>query len=59
MILKKELSPGYACDNKSGIYFENEKMIQCVSSSPTSTSYFVDLVDGKVVERDLKAERIQ
>lgn len=59
MILKKELSPGYACDNKSGVYFENEKMIRCVSSSPTSTSYFVDLVDGKVVERDLKAERIQ
>jgi len=59
MILKKELSPGYACDNKSGVYFEDEKLINTVSSTATSRSYFVDLVDGKVVERELKSEFIQ
>jgi peptidase E len=58
LILKKELSPGYACDNQSGIYFENEVMVRSVSSNPKSKSYFVDLVDGKISERDLKAELI-
>lgn len=58
LISKKELSPGYACDNQSGIYFENEKLVKCVSSNPKSKSYFVDLIDGKVVERELPTEII-
>jgi len=56
MIAKKELSPGYACDNQSGVYFENEKFVNCVASNPKSRSYYVDLVDGKVVERELTTE---
>ena len=59
LITRKELSPGYACDNQSGIYFENEKLIQCVSSNAKSKSYFVDLVDGKIAERELKIDIIQ
>ncbi|MDZ4716088.1 MAG: peptidase E [Cytophagales bacterium] len=58
LISKGELSPGYACDNQSGLYFENEQMIQCVASNPANKSYYVDLVDGKIVERELKAELI-
>ncbi len=58
LISRKELSPGYACDNKSGIYFENEKVINCVSSNSKSKSYYVDLQDGKIVERELKSELI-
>jgi dipeptidase E len=58
LILKKELSPGYACDNQSGIYFENETFVRSVSSNPKSKSFFVDVVDGKIRERDLKAEPI-
>lgn len=58
LIQQKELSPGYACDNQSGLYFENEKLVQCVSSNPKSKSFFVDIVDGKIVERELKAEII-
>lgn len=56
MILSKELSPGYACDNQAGIYFENETMVKCFTSSPKSKNYFVDLKDGKIVEQELKAE---
>ncbi len=58
LILSKELAPGYACDNQSGIYFENETMVRCVSSNPKAQSFFVDVVDGKINERELKAEPI-
>jgi len=56
MILGKELSPGYACDNQSGIYFENETFVKCVTSDPKCKSYYVDIKDGKIVEKELKAE---
>ena len=56
MILAKELSPGYACDNQSGIYFENETFVQCVASAAGRKSYFVDLQNGQVVERELKSD---
>jgi hypothetical protein len=58
MILAKELAPGYACDNQSGIYFENESLVQCVASVAGSKSYFVDLRDGQVAERELKVDLI-
>lgn len=58
LILSKELSAGYACDNQSGIYFENETLVRCVSSNPKSRSFFVELKDGAIVERELKAELI-
>ncbi len=59
LIGKGELAPGYACDNKSGIYFENETLVSVVSTSEKAKSYYVDLVDGKVVEKELKAELIK
>ncbi len=58
LVLSKELAPGYACDNQSGIYFEDEKMVRCVSSNPKSKSFFVDIVDGKINERELPSEPI-
>lgn len=58
MILSRELSPGYACDNQSAIYFENEAFVRCVSSNPKSKSFFVDLQEGKISERELKSELI-
>ena len=58
LIQSKELSAGYACDNQSGIYFENETLVRCVTSSASSKSYFVELKDGKIVEQELKAELI-
>lgn len=59
LIGKGELPAGYACDNKSGIYFENEKMINAVSASEKAKSYYAELVSGKVVERELKTEWIK
>ena len=59
LIKKGELAPGYACDNQSGIYFENEKVVSCISSNEKSKSYCVDLVDGKIAEQELKSEIIR
>ena len=59
LIQSGELSPGYACDNQSGIYFENETFVRAIASHPKSTSYYVELKGGTVVERDLKPELIQ
>ena len=59
LIKKGELAPGYACDNQSGIYFENEKVVSCISSNEKSKSYRVDLVDGKIAEQELKSEIIR
>lgn len=58
LIQKKELAAGYACDNQSGIYFENEVPVNSVSSNPKSKSYFVEMSGSTVVERELKSELI-
>jgi dipeptidase E len=58
LIKKGELAPGYACDNLSGIYFENEQLVKSVSVNKESKSYYVDLVDGQVSEKPLTSELI-
>jgi dipeptidase E len=58
LIKHGELLPGYACDDKACLYFENEKVVASVASSEKSKSYFVDLVDGKIVEKELTAKLI-
>jgi peptidase E len=58
LIKRGELFPGYACDDKACLYFENEKMAASVASSEKSKSYYVDLVDGKIVEKELPGKLI-
>ena len=58
LIKRGELFPGYACDDKACLYFENEKMVAAVASSAKSKNYFVDLVDGKIVEKELDTKLI-
>lgn len=45
-----EYMPGYACDDKAGIYFENGEVKQAVAINDTSNSYHVDLVGGEIKE---------
>lgn len=45
-----EYQPGYACDNKAGIYFENEEVKQVVSLDQKSNAYFVGMSGGEVKE---------
>lgn len=56
MILKGEISPGYACDDLAGIYFENEKFKRAVSTDAKSKSYYIDVVNGKITEKELGTE---
>jgi len=58
LIKRGELFPGYACDDKACLYFENEKVVAAVASSAKSKNYFVDLLDGKIVEKELDTKLI-
>ncbi len=49
-----EYKAGYACDDKAGIYFENEKVKQVVSLDEKSNAYFVSLTGGEVKETVLQ-----
>jgi dipeptidase E len=45
-----EFKPGFACDDKAGIYFENEQVKQVVSLDQKSNAYFVTLSGGEIKE---------
>lgn len=59
MIKKGELLPGYACDNLSGLYFENEKLVKCVSFHEKARSFYVDLENGAIREKELPFELVK
>jgi len=49
-----EYKSGYACDDKAGIYFENEEVKQVVSLDQKSNAYFLSLTGGEVKETVLQ-----
>lgn len=49
-----EYKSGYACDDKAGIYFENEQVREVVSLNEKSNAYFVSLSEGVVKETVLQ-----
>lgn len=53
-----QMKPGYACDNDAGIYFEDNVVKRVVATRADADVFHVSLVDGKVVERPMPAERI-
>ena len=53
-----EMKPGYACDNDAGIYFEDNTIRRVVSTRTDAKVYYVSLVAGQVVEKELEAEHI-
>jgi dipeptidase E len=49
-----EYKPGYACEDRAGIYFENEVVKQVVSLDEKSSAYYVSLAaNGQINERVL------
>ncbi|HNP23933.1 MAG TPA: peptidase E [Panacibacter sp.] len=46
--------PGYACDDKAGIYFENEEVKEVVSLNEKSNAYFVGLEGAEIKETVLQ-----
>lgn len=47
-ILNKEIKAGYACDNLSGILFENGKFVETVSINELNNSYYVTAKKGEI-----------
>jgi len=52
----KEYKAGYACDDKAGIYFEDNAVKKVVALDETSNAYFVSLDKGEVKEELLTKE---
>jgi hypothetical protein len=52
------MKPGYACDNDAGIYFEDNTVKRVVATRADADVFHVSVVDGKVVEKPLPADRI-
>lgn len=59
LIRSGELKPGYACDNDSGIYFEDNEVARVVHTRAEARVYHVSLVAGEIVETELPAEMIE
>jgi peptidase E len=53
-----QMKPGYACDNDAGIYFEDTAVKRVVATRADADVFHVSLVDGKVVEKPMPADRI-
>jgi peptidase E len=55
-VLIGHLRAGYACDDRAGILFQDEKLIKSVAADPNSHTYFVSVADGKIKEEQLPIE---
>jgi dipeptidase E len=53
-----QIKPGYACYNQAGIYFEDNAVKRVVASHADAKVFYVSVVDGKVVEKELPTESI-
>lgn len=53
-----ELKPGYACYNDAGIYFEDNTVKRVVATRPEAKVFYVSVVNGSVVEKELPVEVI-
>ncbi len=58
LIRSGKLSPGYACDNDAGIHFVDNEVKKVVKTREEASVYYVDLIDGEIVERELEGEMI-
>ncbi len=59
MIRSGEMKPGYACDNDAGIFFADNEVERVVHTREDAKVYYVSVVGGEVVERELEAEMIE
>lgn len=53
-----QLKPGYACYNNAGIYFEDNDVKRVVASHADAKVFYVSVVGGQVVEKELAADLI-
>jgi len=53
-----QMKPGYACYNQAGIYFEDNTVKRVVASHADAKVFYVSVVGGQAVEKELPAELI-
>jgi dipeptidase E len=58
-LLAGKLQPGYACDDKAGIIFQNEQYKKSLTMDKNSHTWFLSVKDGKLSEEQLPDEPIQ
>jgi dipeptidase E len=56
LIKEKVLKPGYACDNKAAIYFEDNEVKKVLAVNEESNAYYVYEKNGAIVEDKLPKE---
>jgi peptidase E len=56
MILDGRLMAGYALDDRVGLLFEGQELKKVVTSREGSKGFHVSKVNGKILEKELKAE---
>ncbi len=59
MIASGEMKPGWACDNNAGIYFEGTEPKRFVATEEGAGVYWVEAVDGEIVETPYETELIE
>jgi len=57
-IKNKKITPGYACDERSGILFRNGKYVETVSINDINNSYYVSLKNGEISALKLPARML-
>lgn len=58
-LLSGKLQPGYACDDKAGIIFQNEQYKKSLTMDKNSHTWFLSVKEGKLSEEQLPDEPIQ
>ncbi len=56
LIGEGSLKPGYAIDNSVAIYFENNEVKNIISTRKGSAAYYVESINGKIIEKTLKPD---
>lgn len=56
LIKEGRFKSGYACDDRAGIYFEDQTVKRVVTLNDTSNAYYVYCEDGEVKEQILEKE---
>jgi len=58
LVARGEMTPGYACDNDAGIYFEGKAVKRVVCTRVGAKVYYVSMVDGVINERTIEPDTI-
>lgn len=58
-ILSGQLQPGYACDDKAGLLFENGKVIRSVALDENNHAFYLSVDAGQIKEEQLPSDIIR